>query len=207
MKIPTAAADAKKADLAKEFSRLIRRDLTATQLMEANARNANNADKSICHTHDFIDANMTMAEAFKNIIGHSPEVHQESASSREDVVLWNGAWDIANAENFFVTKMFKYAYATTVPEYFRDWDDVSWNNDASASCQKLAPTRKHPNGGWRLWAQPDNKSEWELPDNPRFQLDRIHDLANGWDEDAGDNTVLSSNDIADIIAVVAQGVK
>lgn len=87
--------------LAREFAKLMRRDLTAAQMKKANALNAKDS-KDVCHTHDFIDANMTMAEAFERVVGHSPEVHQEDEASRADVALWNSAWDIAKAARFFV---------------------------------------------------------------------------------------------------------
>src|SRR4051812_31079788 len=84
--------------LARKFSDLIKRDLTNDQLRQVLILNTADPDKSICHTHDFIDANEAMAEAMEDLF-------QKDASEliRDDhyLDLWNKCWSIAKENNFF----------------------------------------------------------------------------------------------------------
>lgn len=82
-------------DLAREFSRLLRRDLSARQMAEVVRLNDTEANKSVCHTHDFCDANMVMAEAFRNC--GLPDAVTTNDDSTD---LWNAAWDQAKADRF-----------------------------------------------------------------------------------------------------------
>lgn len=56
------------------------------------ARNAKETDPHICHSHDYCDANMAMAEAFKAITGREPDGDDADDA---DNILWSKAWDIA----------------------------------------------------------------------------------------------------------------
>ena len=86
--------------LATEFARLMRRDLTKTQMKKVNTLNAKRKD--ICASHDFIDANMTMDEAFKNAVGREPNIGGDTEDSQADIKLWNDAWQTAIDAKFFV---------------------------------------------------------------------------------------------------------
>lgn len=91
-----------KQTLAEEFARLIRRDLSAAQLKKVNSTNAKTKD--YCASHTFIDSNMTMAEAFHNIVKRAPDIGGDTPESQKDIGLWNEAWQIAVDASFFVTK-------------------------------------------------------------------------------------------------------
>lgn len=86
--------------LAEEFARTIRRDLSAAQIKKVNAINAR--DKDYCASHQFIDSNMNMAEAFKTVLARDPDVGGDTKASQRDIALWGRAWDIAIAASFFV---------------------------------------------------------------------------------------------------------
>jgi hypothetical protein len=66
-------------------------------MREIVARNAAEADSRVCHSHDFIDANVVMAEAFERVMGREADT-QDGA----DLDLFNGAWDAAKASGFAV---------------------------------------------------------------------------------------------------------
>lgn len=91
--------------LAKEFAAIIRRDLDSDELSEVLDRNKENPDN--CATHDFLDANMSMDEAFKNVLGRGfiffddekPETEQQN---EEDTYAWNEAWSLAKKNQFFI---------------------------------------------------------------------------------------------------------
>jgi hypothetical protein len=78
--------------LADEFARNIRRSLTTEQLAEVNRLNATPkyATLRICATHNFIDANMAMADAWETITGREMD-----ASSEDESRVWSDAWDLA----------------------------------------------------------------------------------------------------------------
>lgn len=66
-------------------------------LAEFIRRNQEHKDDSICASHDFTDANMNMLAAFERVMGREPELEDEA-----DTALWNDAWDLAKAHDFFV---------------------------------------------------------------------------------------------------------
>lgn len=74
--------------LAQTFVQHLRDALSAEDYREMRRRNRN-AAPGICHSHDFLDANVVMAQAFRDN-GLDPDV------SNDDVVaLWNEAWEVA----------------------------------------------------------------------------------------------------------------
>jgi hypothetical protein len=81
--------------LADAFSRLIRRDIPATTLCEVLRLNATADYTYCCATHNYIDANMQMLEAFIAVIGHDP-----APDSEADTALMNSAWAIARSSGF-----------------------------------------------------------------------------------------------------------
>ncbi len=78
--------------LAKEFHRIVRRDLSdhLDSIDDANS----DYGRSACATHDYCDANMLMAEAFEGVRGY------EFTMSDDDAALWGKAWDVAKAVGF-----------------------------------------------------------------------------------------------------------
>jgi hypothetical protein len=77
--------------MAKIFSGLLRDELTAGQMASVIELNRAETSRSICHSHDFCDANMTMARAFR-LLGEDTS----------DNALWDAAWDAAKEAEFFV---------------------------------------------------------------------------------------------------------
>lgn len=81
--------------LAAEFSQRLRECLTPEQMAEVNARNQ--ADE-FCHSHDFVDANVVMLEAWHALDpGRDLReiTHQPKNASR-----WANAWEIAKVNDF-----------------------------------------------------------------------------------------------------------
>ena len=91
---------AKKIELAREFGSLLQEELTSAQFREAIYLNKVEAVLGVCHSHDFCDANMVMLAAFEKIMGKQPSFldGEEDAAELE---LWNDAWAIAKAADFF----------------------------------------------------------------------------------------------------------
>jgi hypothetical protein len=81
------------------FSALIRAELTEDELADVLAMNARETDPGVCHTHDFIDSNVTMAAAL-DAVGVEASVHRDDASAKAYTALWNEAWNLAKASGF-----------------------------------------------------------------------------------------------------------
>lgn len=59
-------------------------------------RNRAEPDPSICHTHDFCDANILMSNAWKDCFPHEPFVPQNTFHCQ----LWSAAWQQARKAEF-----------------------------------------------------------------------------------------------------------
>jgi hypothetical protein len=84
--------------LAKEFSRELHATLTPEQMFEVLRRNGQEAFSTVCHTHDFCDANMVIYKVFK-ARGMDPAA--EGGMERWGH-LWDGAWNLAKRQRFAV---------------------------------------------------------------------------------------------------------
>ena len=80
-----------KETLAKNFSKLLQDEIGQFKTLEAAALNEAEPDEMVCHSHDFTDANMIMAEAFA-----------ADGFDTDDFALWNEVWDIAKKNGFFL---------------------------------------------------------------------------------------------------------
>lgn len=90
-----------KEKIAREFSKLLRQELSDEDMETVNYRNEHEYDDSCCATHDFCDANMVMDQAFKSVMGYSPlGLALDSAARMEAMELWNAAWDVAKERKF-----------------------------------------------------------------------------------------------------------
>jgi hypothetical protein len=81
--------------LANEFSSLLLEELGSEVIVQIIERNTADGDPRVCHSHDFLDANMVMAEAWRTIFGF--EINLQSDRQRR---MWGRAWDIAKTNNF-----------------------------------------------------------------------------------------------------------
>jgi hypothetical protein len=94
--------------VAREFSKVLHSWLSKEEMALVVARNAAQTDALICHSHDFCDANMAMAEAFSNLGLKTAADLSEGGENPEwdaSVSLWNEAWGIAKAAQFDASKI------------------------------------------------------------------------------------------------------
>jgi len=82
--------------VAIRFTQLLAQQLTEEEQASVIRLNKCELHPYVCHTHDFCDANMPMAEAFTQIVGFEPD-----SSSEVHATLWGTAWDIAKSNHFF----------------------------------------------------------------------------------------------------------
>lgn len=82
-------------DLAYAFAQYVRDWLTEKQLETVVKRNSTEEYSEACATHDFIDSNQAMIEAYKCIYKREP-----CMLLKEDVNLINKSWAIARGLNF-----------------------------------------------------------------------------------------------------------
>lgn len=79
-----------------KFAELLERDLTPQEFAAMRAANAIETNKGICHSHDYLDANMTMLEAFDELGVRSPiDFDHDTDDHLEACVLWGAAWNYA----------------------------------------------------------------------------------------------------------------
>ena len=92
--------------LGEAFCNVLSKWLTPEQIVEAAARNAQESDEIICHSHDFCDANMAMWEAWQQAFGSEPLMvgtdgtPEEQAEEEQQRSLWNMAWELAKVAKF-----------------------------------------------------------------------------------------------------------
>jgi hypothetical protein len=78
--------------IAQAFAETLKKDLEPRQFAEMKKRNLTYGE-GICASHDFCDANMMMAAAFKEVTGREADVATDA-----DTALWNQAWDLARKQ-------------------------------------------------------------------------------------------------------------
>lgn len=83
------------AALASKFCERMREALSAEEFATMVSRNKAEPHKDICHSHDFVDANEMMADAFRLTEGREVDLQSD-----DDTSLWNAAWNRAKAAGF-----------------------------------------------------------------------------------------------------------
>lgn len=84
------------------FSNKLKEVMTDENMAEIVKRNHTERIDQICHSHDFCDANMLMADAIKDSVEG-----WESMSASAYTEIWNTAWDIAKQKNFYTEEKIK----------------------------------------------------------------------------------------------------
>lgn len=85
--------------LAAAFVLQLWQDIGADNMWQVRARNASPAYAwPVCASHDFCDANETMAAAFLQVMGRPILPEDDSGMSDSDCALWGDAWQKAKAE-------------------------------------------------------------------------------------------------------------
>ena len=79
--------------IANAFARRLLADIGPENLETCRKLNASYGPS--CPTHDFCDANVTMAEAFEEVTGVELDLQSD-----ESVSLWNAAWGLCRANNY-----------------------------------------------------------------------------------------------------------
>lgn len=79
--------------VARRFSIVLLGWLGHRTMELVNMRNEQQTDKSICHSHDFCDANQAMIDALEA---------NGIEWSTDQIDLCNAAWDLAKANRFYV---------------------------------------------------------------------------------------------------------
>lgn len=86
--------------LAQAFSKRLRHELGA-DLAEVIRRNRDEISPNVCHSHDFVDANMTMLEAVRDVAQEEPRTPEEEvALVHRYSQICDAAWTLARAHHF-----------------------------------------------------------------------------------------------------------
>jgi hypothetical protein len=88
--------------LSKEFSKVLLEATDAATIQEINRRNEEN-ELDICSSHDFVDTNVIMEEAFQNVFGRQAAfISGEDERSHQDQQAWILAWFNARINDFYL---------------------------------------------------------------------------------------------------------
>jgi hypothetical protein len=100
----------KTEELARAFAAVLRADIGIRKLAAAVSANQYETSASVCHTHDWCDANESMAAAFESVFEREQalpcDVDEGLATQEQvdaDIDVWNDAWNIAHANRFYLT--------------------------------------------------------------------------------------------------------
>jgi hypothetical protein len=106
MTIEQTTVDGVKAQaMADKFSEVLRGWLTPEEMAAVIERNRTEEHPSVCHSHDFCDANEAMAEAFQALMGRDVLLIGDIDTAGLEAVnadsdLWGAAWDLAKRNEF-----------------------------------------------------------------------------------------------------------
>ena len=203
--------------LAKTFHASIRSSLTGAQLEEADRKNdaTRRAGETSCRTHDYMDANVNMIEAFTDVFERAPfeddegnDLSEDDPRHDTDTEMLNAAWTIASEAGFNrswvagAEDWFQLLWAKQFPHFGNIWQGVaegaeawlvakgfadnSWHNDAMPS-YVMEPHRG--DRGFCLWVNPVDKNAREMFADARFVLAAHEDGVAG-------ETILATEDWA-----------
>jgi len=83
-------------DVGTKFAELVRECLSDSEYKKMCRLNAAETDANICHSHDYCDANVLMADAMAEF--DLPEL--SSKSDDDFIAFWGAAWDYAKIKYF-----------------------------------------------------------------------------------------------------------
>ena len=92
--------------VAKSFSHLLLEEIGRDNLLSIIKKNKAQKNGLICYSHDYCDANMIMEQALE-AEGVTVWNDDEGTMRDDSVALWNDAWNMAKAENFFNAHLVK----------------------------------------------------------------------------------------------------
>lgn len=153
--------------MAREFIRILRRDMTPEDFQEM--RRANRvAPPGVCASHDYLDANEAMQEAWDKVM----RVRFDPAKS-EHAAMWSRAWSRASHLIDMGPWMEEFGRDYRPPawvELLVDQGrliDTSWRNDLSPS---FSPADDDPaeTFRWQLFVTPQNRALREIPEMKRY---------------------------------------
>jgi hypothetical protein len=89
-----------KLRVAAAFSRVLRDWLTVDEFAELVELNREETDKTVCHSHDFCDANMAMHEA----LVECGAIDKDGFDADDEFIveLFSAAWDEAVKNEFYL---------------------------------------------------------------------------------------------------------
>jgi hypothetical protein len=81
--------------IAATFTAKLVDELGDTRMETVVQRNLTEESPNVCHSHDFCDANVVMADAFSEETGHDVDFEDGG-----HIDLWNEAWELARGRRF-----------------------------------------------------------------------------------------------------------
>lgn len=88
-------------DLSEEFAKELKIELGDNAFNEMVQKHIDGeyAKKDVCVTHDYCDGNQVMLDAYEKCYKREFNMQND-----DDMQLWNGAWEFAKRNNFYLNK-------------------------------------------------------------------------------------------------------
>jgi hypothetical protein len=186
-------------ELADKFVRNLRESLTPEQFAEMCQKNSTpEYQGGVCASHDYVDANMVMLDAFEDVVGRRMVMDGgDSPIEQADRALWNAAWEYAHATKLRVQPVLEYedseGHRVTISS--DDGATVEFYTSGGGFARKLArsrffeifkpaaaPTwrRGQVDGDWMengetlpCWSDGSLWNGWSMPFFPREAVDKL----------------------------------
>ena len=198
-----------KTKIANEFSRILQSWLTEDEMSLLRSDTARllvghpDHARSICHSHDYCDANEAMCQAFKNVVEREcwwpsdvDEGNCDEADVEKDFALWDTAWGFAKHAEFRVIGWeFEHPGWEFQTEFQRDvmpqLEDWSWHNDTK-------PCFLDGDTGLVVWADHLDPKQREFPeDSDTYSLSQAEAGPVGWDHTFTE-PLLETEDVSEV---------
>lgn len=118
---------------ARTFSEVLLHAVGAQTLKTIIEKNDKELDPSICHSNDFIDANMAMDQAMKLV-----RIKEDSSRGQ---IVWNRAWDLAKKRRFYLPRNYQEQLIDFVKDFYLEFQysaDVNeWTQEMVERAESL----------------------------------------------------------------------
>jgi len=94
-------------EIAKKFSKFLKKEIGIRNIRQVIEENKDPENDGFCASHNYCDPNPLMLDALKEVLAKHGDENAKSPDFEiddDDMYLetWNGAWDIAEENGFFI---------------------------------------------------------------------------------------------------------
>lgn len=150
--------------LARRFAELLRDTLSEREVDEVVIRNKAEATPGVCHSHDFLDANSVMMEAWVRTAGRAMDSNDDAQAA-----AWSAAWALAAKGEFVPPALVHGA------RYRGEWGAAEFVKAGTAerSGSFFCPANAYTAEDMKAIAALEVGQRWQSPDYSSHRVTRI----------------------------------